>query len=522
MRPLAPVGVPLALAVILTVSAGSLSAQTAASGSLKKPPPVASSHAPAAPAPAPAADTTARLSGAIGVAVDSIHGGPLAGAVVMVSGTSRQAVSDSLGRFRIDSVPPGSYEIGMFHPMLDSLGMSITTRPVSFPPGRYAVVRLATPSAPAVMNIFCPADKRLTGPAVLVGRVLDADTDAPAAGARVSLTWSQLEVGRAIGIRHISRVRAATVDSGGSYQICGLPDNVGGVLRATRGGVGTAAVPLHFSPGQLVGMASLSLPSADPTPAAPDTTHHAADTSKHVVVAAAAPAAHVTGLRHGHAVVQGRILDPAGKPVVGAEVSVLGAEPTAATNDSGTFSLGGVPSGTQQLDVRKVGYAQLSTPVELSIHAPRIVTLAMHQAPPQLAKVNIQVSKMEKGLAEVGFTRRHKSGLGHYLTEDEIQEKQPQLMSDIFATMPGLHLDYSSGQPVIESGRSAGGGCVNYYIDNVPYKEASPGDINDYMRPDEVSAVEVYNSVDAPGEFSSAGNSGCQVIVVWTKTKIGG
>jgi len=441
----------------------------------------------------------------------------------MISGTSRQAVSDSLGHFRIDSVPPGSYEIGMFHPMLDSLGMSITTRPVSFPPGRYAVVRLATPAAPAVINIFCPADKRLSGPAVLVGRVLDADTDAPAVGARVSLTWSQLEVGRAIGIRHISRVRAATVDSSGSYQICGLPDNVGGVLRATRGGVGTAGVPLHYSPGQLVGMASLSLPSADTTPVAADTTHHAADTSKHVVVAAApAPAPHVTGLRHGHAVVQGRILDPAGKPVVGAEVSVLGAEPTAATNDSGTFSLQGVPSGTQQLDVRKVGYAQLSTPVELSIHAPRIVTLAMHQAPPQLAKVNIQVSKMEKGLGEVGFTRRHKSGLGHYLTEDEIQEKQPQLMSDIFATMPGLHLNYSTGQPVIESSRSAGGGCVNYYIDNVPYKEASPGDINDYMRPDEVSAVEVYNSVDAPGEFTSAGNSGCQVIVVWTKTKIGG
>ncbi len=489
----------------------------------------AAAGAPASP-PAPAAPDTVpaqHLSGAIGVVVDSIHGTPLVGAVIIVSGTTRQATSDSLGQFRIDSVAPGTYQLGLFHPLLDSIGLAVGTQPVSFPAGRYAVLKLATPTPGALINLYCPAERRITGPAVMLGRVLDADSDVPSVGAHVSLVWNQVEIGRSVGVRHVSRVRTATVDSGGSFQICGLPDNMTGVLRASRGGFSTAGVPVKIE-GQLVSLASLHVPTADTTTAiaeasptaAPASTAPAPPATPGPRASAAAPA--VTGLRHGHAVATGRVIDQGGRAVVGAEVSVSGAEPKAVTNDSGAFTLAGLPSGTQQLDVRKVSYAPVSMPVDLSVHAPRTVTVLMRPAPPTLARINVEASKVDKGLGLVGFTTRKKMGLGHFLTEDQIAEKDPQVMSDIFTTMPGISVSYSTGQPVLTSSRAVGGGCVNYYVDDIPYTEQTPGDINDYMRPEEVSAVEVYNSVDVPAQYTKAGNSSCAVIVIWTKTKIGG
>jgi hypothetical protein len=207
---------------------------------------------------------------------------------------------------------------------------------------------------------------------------------------------------------------------------------------------------------------------------------------------------------------------------VAAEVSVAGAEPKAVTNDSGAFTLSGLPSGTQELDVRKVSYAPTSMPIDLSSRAPRTVTVLIRPAPPTLARINVEASKVEKGLKLVGFTDRKRMGLGHFLTEDQIAEKDPQIMTDIFTTMPGITVNYSSGQPTLTSSRTAGGGCVKYYVDDVPYTQQTPGDINDYMRPEEVSAVEVFNSVDVPAQYTQAGNSSCAVIIIWTKTKIGG
>src|SRR4051812_26082034 len=58
---------------------------------------------PAAPA-APATPTTGYLQGLV---VDSLHGEPLAAALISLEGTARMAISDSLGRFLVDSIPPG-------------------------------------------------------------------------------------------------------------------------------------------------------------------------------------------------------------------------------------------------------------------------------------------------------------------------------------------------------------------------------------------------------------------------------
>src|SRR5215469_11956191 len=166
----------ITVTIIASMTAVLAQAQTPQS---KPPTPPPATTPPAANAPA--------VSGAIGVVGDSIHGGPLVGAAVLINGTDRQATTDSSGKFRIDSIPPGEYKLTLSHPLLDSLGIGIATNEVAFPAGRYALIGLATPSPTTIVNTFCPAEKQKTGPGIVLGHVRDADTDAPSTGAKVSM-----------------------------------------------------------------------------------------------------------------------------------------------------------------------------------------------------------------------------------------------------------------------------------------------------------------------------------------------
>jgi Carboxypeptidase regulatory-like domain len=474
---------------------------------------------PAPPAPAAAtAQKPADVSGAIGVVADSIHGGPLVGAIVQITGTNKQATTDSTGKFRIDSIPAGDYKLALSHPLLDSLGVAIATNEVSFPAGRYAVIALATPSANTIVSTFCPPEKRITGPGAVIGRVADADTDLPSTGAKVSMAWSQLEVGKLIGVHQILRQRESIVDGSGAYRICGVPVGTKAAVRATYQGFATADVPVNFTDGilQLVTLHTAK-PDTTPVAATPDTTPAAATTTTKV---AAAPKPAVVGLRSGHASLSGRVVNAADKPLAGADVTVFGAASKTVTDSSGNFSLRNLPSGTQTLVVRKVSYSPITQPVDLSSKNVGTTNVILQVAPPELATVKVTAAK-ESGLSKVGYDQRKKMGLGHFMDKQQIEEKLPTYMTDIFTTTPGIRVDYSTGQPVLTGTRgTTGNGCVAYVIDGTPYTEQTPGDINDFMHPNEVEAVEVYSDVDTPAEYQKPGAS-CTTVIIWTKTRTG-
>jgi protocatechuate 3,4-dioxygenase beta subunit len=471
-------------------------------------------------------------SGVIGVVGDSLDGRPLSGAMVSVVGTAHQGTTDAHGAFRIDSVPPGTYTLALFHPLLDSIGLAVGSAPIQLPPGRYVVAKLAVPSEAGLVQALCPPAKRVAGPALVVGRVVDADREgAPVAGAKVQVSWVQTDVSKAQGIRRIATTRESTVDASGAYRVCGLPATIVGTARAVLGADATAEVPIALE-GDLVKVVTFRLSQTPPVVVA-DSVVADSTSVRGMVGAAPAGVGHddkATGaraatpgpaLKRGTAIVSGRVSDKSGRPVSGATVSVQGADGQSVTDSSGTFRLVGQPAGTQALLIRKVGYKPTTQVVELTGRVASTISVALDVAPPTLATVNV-VSKREEGLKHVGFTDRKTQGLGHFLTQEEIERKDPQIISDVFTTMPGITIDWSSGHPVITGSRTAGGGCVNYYIDDVPYTPQTPGDIDSYMKPEELAAVEVYNSVDTPAMYQQSGKTTCTTIVMWTKTKVGG
>src|SRR6185437_11766355 len=117
--------------------------------------------------------------------------------------------------------------------------------------------------------------------------------------------------------------------------------------------------------GDLLSLATLHIASPDTTPLPPV----AATPANNTGPTNAGPS--VVGLRRGRAVVSGRVSDMMGRPLVGANLSVDGPAPTTEAGADGTFTLRGLPAGTQALVVRKVVFAPTRVAVDLSNITPR-------------------------------------------------------------------------------------------------------------------------------------------------------
>ena len=214
---------------------------------------------------------------------------------------------------------------------------------------------------------FCPRGGASNGPAILFGRVLDADTDAPIGGASISLVYTDSTT--APPADRVRRVRSL---DDGSFAICGLPETDAGTVQAIRGGQSTAEAPVA-SRDQLLGISSLTL--------------------------------NVSGATS--AVLRGRVTVKGGSPLPGAQAAVQGATSIAVTGADGAFSLNALPGGTQAVIVRKIGFAPATIAVNLSARVPQEIMVVLVEAQ-TLAAVRV-VGKMDNGLQQVGFEERKRS-----------------------------------------------------------------------------------------------------------------
>lgn len=424
-----------------------------------------------------------------GHATDSIRGQPLAKAIVIVEGTMRIALADGSGNFQIDSIPAGSHRLSLAHPILDTLGLMIMTPAMVMRPGDTITVEMATPSPARIVSMRCPAAVlQLRGPAALMGQVYDPDSLKAATGARVQLVYQET----LLGFKGQPIVRESVVDSSGTYRICGLPTPIAGKLQVFRNGVSTGQVDVEVS-GPL-GLRSLTIAAAQ-------------------VATVADTAGRTRRILSGSSRLAGRVLSKAGTPIQSARVSVDGAAPVAITNEKGEFTLDSLPSGTQTVEVRKIGFAAADKPVELSARTAAQTTITLDVA--ELAPLVITAGS-NRVLEDLGFEDRKRRGLGTFI-EGERVNREAVRFSDALRTVSGIRVvPAGNGRSAITNSRDPVGGCVNTWVDNVMWREMSPGDLDDYVMPSEVRAIEVYSSNNTPGQFQMAGATSCATIVVWT------
>ncbi len=174
-----------------------------------------------APLPSP----TVRRGPVHGVAYDSLRRVPLAGALVSLIGGSRTTMSDASGRFRFDSVSPGTYTATLMHEALDSLGMSgVSARVVVT--GVRDSVQLGVPSFSTLWRAACGSSSAPPDSGFVFGTVRSAPLETPLAGASVAMSYVTLRYDAVAGMVQ-KRVRGVVrTDAEGSYALCGVPLDV--------------------------------------------------------------------------------------------------------------------------------------------------------------------------------------------------------------------------------------------------------------------------------------------------------
>jgi hypothetical protein len=214
-------------------------------------------------------------------------------------------------------------------------------------------------------------------------------------------------------------------------------------------------------------------------------------------------------------------IDTIATPVANAQVSVEGAASVTTTNARGEFVLDSLPGGTQVLVVRRVGFAPGRAIVDIASGTPAArVALQLERAVPRLDP--IQVTARTEALTRVGFEERQKRGLGRFIGPDEIAQLQPQLVTSALRTLPGLRIvPTAGGGYTVESARAGGtGGCVTYWVDGAPFREVSPGDLDNAFPASQLAAIESYQPGNVPPQFTMPGMSGCAAIVIWTQASV--
>jgi len=168
-------------------------------------------------------------AGAIrGRVADSLRGGGLAGAVVMVFGTSRQAVTDEDGRFWLFDVPVGSHYLGFAHDEIDAWGLGSGYIPVDVREGVSAEVELAVPRFADVALALCLRGG-VDAETVVVGHVLGPDRE-PWPGQAIRLVFER----PAPGGGSLVDLRLNT-DERGRFAVCSVPGGETVTLRADLG-----------------------------------------------------------------------------------------------------------------------------------------------------------------------------------------------------------------------------------------------------------------------------------------------
>ena len=429
-----------------------------------------------------------------GVVIDSLTGRPLPGAVVQMQRDSAyrlsSATTDSTGSYRIEGLEPGSYIVGFFHSKLDSLGINLSGRHVNLGPGAQRV-DYGVPSAPTIIAAICPGT-RSDSLGVLTGYVRDAENSLALAGS-VTVLWFELSIGGG-GIRKVRQQVPVKTNDEGWFAICGLPSDVELLASATAAEAESGTIEVRVPPGGLL-LRDLRVSRTDSSIAV------FADSS-----AADSRRQRVSTLRRGSARVSGTVHTGKGKPVANADVSVPGTGLSARTPESGVFSLGGLPAGTQTVEVRAIGFEPTRVAVDLT--RDRLTTLdVLLDRPVQTLDV-VKVYGKGRASSILAFERRRRAGWGRFLTPVDIEKRHAIRVTDLFQTMPGVRVVPGRfGQTVLVRG------CPpTIYLNGMRLGEEAASDLDLLANPTEITAVEVYTAAGRPAEFWG---SPCGSIVIW-------
>jgi len=216
----------------------------------------------------------------------------------------------------------------------------------------------------------------------------------------------------------------------------------------------------------------------------------------------------------------GRVVDhEKGTPISGAELRVRGTGLFRVSGRGGRFLFESVPSGPQVLEVTHLSY--LVRTDSIRVIGDETLEIEVQLSPDPLPLEPLVVSVRSKVLEVSGFYRRREQGLsGFMFSREQIEERNPIRLTDMFVSIPGVRVVQRDGVAgpvvVVPRGRLLDGGTDSCFppvwMDGIV---TSIQDM-DIINPDHIEGLEVYVGARTPLRF----NSDCGAILIWTRVPV--
>jgi hypothetical protein len=251
-----------------------------------------------------------------------------------------------------------------------------------------------------------------------------------------------------------------------------------------------------------------------------------------LVAASVSPIALASAQRTG--VIAGTVVDDAGKPVLGVDVTASADNARAKTDSAGHFEIRNLEDGNYAVHARRIGYLPSRLSADIG-HGGRVdLRIELKPRPAFLDSVVIVANGNCPDRSYVGFICRRKGGKGLYMTDDDIFDKNAREIGDIFRGVQGFRVEFATTQfgriPIPIPTKASQ--CLNALVNGRPATNTNPMP----RWADEMIAVEIYAAPsDVPEEYQRyvwgrqgrqsqtyrdrPGNSSserCSLVVYWT------
>jgi hypothetical protein len=192
------------------------------------------------------------------------------------------------------------------------------------------------------------------------------------------------------------------------------------------------------------------------------------------------------------------------------------------SDSTGAFRFVGLAPGLHPLHIRRLGYAPFSTTIEVNPKDSTVVVVAMKALPQLLHEITISGRVVSVPYRFESVYRRAAEGFGHFITREEIIERNPRRTRDLLQAIPGVlvfsdKLVFQRCRKQMRAGPELSpANKVQVYIDGQRFTqfvddvEAALGSV----APQNIQAIEVYSGISQmPPDF---GVDACAAIAIWT------
>ena len=228
------------------------------------------------------------------------------------------------------------------------------------------------------------------------------------------------------------------------------------------------------------------------------------------------------------------VADSIQQPIAEAAVILPDLERSTYTDSSGNFVMEGIPPGEHRVVVRRLGFGPLDTQLAFAPNQ-QLNRRIVLQAVAALDTVSVIARSLIPS-----FDEHRAQGLGQFLTRDELQKMAGRRMSDVLQSFRGVRIVTSQGKAWLATGRRSSmtlrpadpsqgnyqlvpgeGYCLaQIYVNGslwfLPKAGEPVPDLNEFT-PDQIEAVEYYETQAQVPLRYSRGDTNCGVLVIHTR-----